>query len=218
MRRALVAGLLAVVVIGVVAARADTTSATPPPPSPGCAAGAEYLAGYVRSNIYTELYVDVEYNSGTVYGDGHIAGWVGVDDGGGIHGYWIQAGVRNFGSGPELYIEYDTPSTGQKVISEGAASAGVHYSAFVEKISYGVWTASIGGHSLGYNVSLSGMSETQYMGESVNGSSTNTCNAMNFYFSAASPWVTSLMNQVALPPYQVHNDPTSANAWTSSGS
>jgi hypothetical protein len=112
------------------------------------------------------------------------------------------------------YIEYNTPSGYSGIINKGVASSGTAYTAMVTHVGTGVWTASIDGLSLGYNEALSGMTTTQYQGESFVPSD-GQCNNMDYYFSSSSPWGTSSMSQSADPPYVV--DTVTANGWHSHG-
>lgn len=174
-------------------------------------------AGYLRSTIPANgqvASVHVNQQSGSVLpGNTFIAGWVGVDDQGSpIH--WIQAGItQDNTNGLIKYIEYNTPST-YNFVNKGGASTGTAYTASITHVGTGSWTASIGGSPLGSNVSLSGMTTTQYEGESYVPTD-GQCNNMVYYFSSSSPYGTSSMTKVQDPPYVV--DSITSNGWHSHG-
>ena len=159
--------------------------------------------------------MNVKWDSGTVQTHpSHLAGWVGVENDAAT--YWIQAGISDDAdNGRRLYIEYNT-SSGYDFTPEGSASSGTAYAASVTKISPGLWTAAVGGHSLGSDISLSGMQNTQYNGESYLASD-GTCNAMDFTFSNSYPYGTASPTQeVQMLPYTVGS--ITSNGWESHGS
>lgn len=192
-----------------------SSAQTPTGPLSTCSPGYAY-AGYIRSSLPgngSAASAGVTWNTTTLYG-GHVGGWVGPTNGSAT--LWIQAGLeRSYGdSSISKYIEYNTGG-GATFVSKGTASAGALYTARVTKVSSGVWTASIGGSALGYNVSISGLTVTEFLGESLQGSS-GSCNVMDINFSSSSPWGTAGMSKIANAPYVV--DSITSNGWRSHGS
>jgi hypothetical protein len=181
-----------------------------------CATGYKY-AGYTKAAIPasgSSVSANVTWNSGTVYGSSsHLAGWVGVSNDSATH--WVQAGVYD-STGKSLitYIEYDSDSTGHQFKMQQYASSGSPYLAKITKNASGDWTAQIGAHSIAH-VPVNGMTNTQYQGESYNG--TSTCNAMDYTFGSSNPWTTSNMTKDPYEaPYVV--DSITSNGWRSHGS
>ena len=176
-----------------------------------------YYAGYERNGIPgtgSSASAGVKWNTTTLW-SGHVAGWVGVQNGiSGSGQRWIQAGLqRSYGtSSISKYIEYNA-SGSPVLVLKGTASAGVVYNAVVTKVAAGSWTASIGGSGLGSNVSLSGMALTDFTGESQTASAGN-CNVMDLNFSNSSTG-TSSMTKIQDPPYVV--DSVTSNGWRSHG-
>jgi hypothetical protein len=217
--------IVALLVLLAAATGAQVSRAGPPPllgedrvgPLYQTCVGYRY-AGYARSDIPGSgqaASVNVNLQSASILsGTSVVAGWVGVDDQGSPR-HWIQAGVtKNNTNGLIKYIEYNPTSGTYHFINKGAASTGTAYAASVTKVAAGSWTASIGGSSLGSNVSLSGMNTTQYEGESYVPTE-GQCNAMVYYFSSSSPYGTSVMTKIDDPPYVV--DSITSNGWHSHG-
>lgn len=191
-----------------------TTTTSGAQPTSTCTPGYGY-AGYYKGQIVgdgSQASANITWRGGTVNGSSgsHVIGWVGVQNDTVSH--WIQAGLWDQPStGMVKYIEYQTDA-GYNWLPEGSFSQGVSYTALVRKNSAGSWTAQIG--STAKTVSISGMTNTQFNGESYMANFA-TCNFMNIDYSNASPWTTSNMSNDSTFPYAVTS--VTSNGWKSSG-
>lgn len=195
----------------------DAAQSSTSGPLTTCTGGSYYYAGYLKSSIPANggsVSTQVTWNAGSVIGSGaHLAGWVSVQNDSATH--WLQAGIWDDASlGRILYIEYDTDTTGHVFLDEQPANSGTAYLAKVTKNADGNWSAQIGAFHKD-NVPLSGMTNTQYMGESYTGNPAS-CNAMDYSFANSSPWTTGNMSEKQFPPYVVSS--ITSNGWRSSGS
>jgi hypothetical protein len=177
-----------------------------------------FYAGYYLNAVPPaggNEHVRIVWNTTTLH-VGFVAAFAGIHNG---DGNWIQAGLNRAQGNSSIaqYIEYSTPSQGYHFFQMGLASAGTAYNAYIYKVSAGVWTASIGGNSLGYNVGLSNATGGEFMGEAYNGTPYVLCNVMDVNFSNASTYTTDpAMSQGANWPYHVESVTTAG--WRSHGS
>ena len=180
-----------------------------------CAAGHYYYAGYEKNNIVANgqlASADITFNSGSYGGSqSFVGGWVGVNND--TITRWLQAGLDYEAAfGKAAYIEYQNDA-GYSFTQHGYFIIGNAYHAHVKKVSAGHWDAVIGMHAED-NISISGMTMTQFEGESYTG--TSTCNSMNYTFASSSPWGTADFDFLDHDsPYLVSN--ITANGWKSSG-
>lgn len=184
------------------------------PLSSTCPSGYRY-AGY-WSNEYPGVgsngYVRLRWNTASIY-SGHVSTAISEDNA--DNTVWIQAGLsRKLGDGGiTKYVEYTTSAGTYAYVPKGIADPGTEYNAYIYHVDTGLWTASIGGNGLGYNVSLSGVATTYINGESAKPAS-GTCNAMDINFSNSYLGTANMMKQV-YSPYQV--DSITSNGWRSHG-
>jgi len=100
----------------------------------------------------------------------------------------------------------------QRADSAGPAAARSAYSAKATRTGTYTWTASIGGTGLGYQVALSGLTRTDFTGESWQPA--GRCNKMDVNFSN-STWYTSNMGTILDTYYHLGSVGTSS--WRSYG-
>jgi hypothetical protein len=182
-----------------------------------CGAGYQY-AGFIRNESISttaSIHLWMESDSIVRTNPSHLLAYVDVDNASTSNLEWIQAGLwlQNNSNGLQKYIEWNTGS-GAVQAWKGAASYGTGYSATITKVSAGVWTASVGGSSLGKNEDISGMQETEYMGESYL-NAMGSCNYMDETFASSSPYSTGQMTDVGAYPY--YTSSVTSNGWVSSG-
>lgn len=150
--------------------------------------------------VGTSAVAYIDLVSSTRY-SGSVRGYIKVEETNGetvLHS--LIVGIRNVGSGPQIYYEYD--GSFEDVWS---ASYQMFYHFWISHDSTDIYTVHWGGTGTTYSASVQGAPGYSTL-ESFFAQSTSTnttCNAMDYYFRSLSPWTTGQMGPVADSPYKL---------------
>jgi hypothetical protein len=112
---------------------------------------------------------------------------------------FLHVGIRDFGSGPQLYMEHNGTFHGAWNVSYGVA-----YHVWISHDSTNVYTthwSSVPSWSQTMSASA-GSNRTEFMGIANNIS--GNCNAFDAYFTSLTPWNVDSMRQLKYAPYSIH--------------
>jgi hypothetical protein len=142
-------------------------------------------SGYYKEtvpSVGSSISANIEMVSSHITSTGlATAAWTGVDGSGG----WIQAGIADYPSGPQLYIEWNNGV--EHYTNEGAASFGTNYSVVITHTASNTWQATVGGAGPVSTSSIGSPSETQTQTESQDQVPGTSCNAVDAIFTTMSP-------------------------------